>query len=636
MRIFSKTALLGVVLGLILTAHASLPGPDAAYGNTPIISNCVQFIYIDANVGGSSGGHSALRIDNTVYHFQYYSDGIFRLVRESWPHFRYIYNDLENRTLYVAHMDIENSDLETLQAYLDRHYLIREAHMARFAALSADIRLLDDLSSGRKEIPIGGAGLFSFEDPPDAAGIALRSMVNGAYGEGYLESKKEALNKRLSEIPVAATNVASIPISGDIYPSPIVTLSTKYSENRLKWMGLNVLGQAFPLGNTVINDMDLLLRPGDPRGLTPNERSKLKDYAENLGKSVIELPSSQRPDWGFSILLANARYQAIMRSLEYNRLCLLDPFPESAGTVPAGTQRGDPTVTAKLADRAWEKYWDIRRSVFEKERLDERSFSRLEESAGRFKELEKGNQKGRAIRIAYGRLIPCRSAMVPLYTLKLSKRDLNRSLIEARLNRRIYNDRLKQCYPYHLINRNCATELIRHINIPFENQKRVTEALGGTILADKYLSFIPSRLFGLVKNRLRITKTEVLPGYRKRMLYRSAQNNRNQARIYFRECNTITSTLYRGGNGDTPFLFFTDDVIWIRPLYGALNGVYGLLTAALGLFTLPLDGGERSLSGLKGTLYSLPEIFFFNIRKGSFDYVDGPTGTERALPMVAD
>jgi len=60
-----------------------------------------------------------------------------------------------------------------------------------------------------------------------------------------------------------------------------------------------------------------------------------------------------------------------------------------------------------------------------------------------------------------------------------------------------------------------------------------------------------------------------------------------------------------------------------------------LVTAALGIFTLPMDGGDLSLAGLKGALYSLPEFFFFNIRKGSFNYVDDSAedeALERSAP----
>ncbi|MDD1649359.1 MAG: hypothetical protein LUO80_03050, partial [Methylococcaceae bacterium] len=46
----------------------------------------VEFLYIDANVGGSSGGHAAVKLGDTVYHFQN-DDGYTRLTRENWKRF---------------------------------------------------------------------------------------------------------------------------------------------------------------------------------------------------------------------------------------------------------------------------------------------------------------------------------------------------------------------------------------------------------------------------------------------------------------------------------------------------------------------------------------------------------------------
>ncbi len=628
MRLSRKSVFRAFFIGFVLIQQLFPLQPVPVLGTPLPPSPTLQFIYIDANVGGSSGGHSALKIGNMVYHFQYFSDGLFKLVRERWAYFRYVYNDLENRTLYVAHIQIEPHDLKTLREYLDRYYLVQEAHMVRLREVSADATLLTDISCGNFQMPLNGLGLFSVECPSDKVSVLLRSVIYHAYGVNYLKHTMETLDHKLSKIPFAVPSVVPNSIQTESYPPPITGLSGKYAENRLKRTALNILERASPLQKAELIDMDQFVRPGDRRGLTRNEWEKLSAYAEILEASVIQLPLSSRPDWGYPLLLANARYQAVMWSLKRNRLCLLDPFPESAKSVLPKTLQGDPGVTAKLADRAWEKYWDIRQSVFAEGPLDERTYNRLEEGAGRFAELENGRLTGTAIRVAYGRLIPSRSGMAPLPAHNLSQKNIHQLLNKARLNQNIYNDQLKCCYPYHLIEHNCATELIRNVNAPFQKKERITDAVGGKILPGEDFGFIPFRLFGLVEDRFRVTKVDVLPGYRKRMLSLKTQNEPQNAGIYFRECNTLTSTIYHGEEGDTPFLLFTDDVVWIRPVYGALNSAYGLVTAALGIFTLPLDNGNLSLAGLKGTLYSLPELFFFNIRKGSFNYVDDPADSE--------
>ena len=85
-----------------------------------------------------------------------------------------------------------------------------------------------------------------------------------------------------------------------------------------------------------------------------------------------------------------------------------------------------------------------------------------------------------------------------------------------------------------------------------------------------------------------------------------------------RESNVFSSSLYQWHGRDPAFVFFTDDLLWARPLAGGFNFVAGLAQGMAGLLTLPWDGGENLRMGTKGALISLPELFFFNIRKGSF------------------
>ena len=333
MCVLRKSVSHAFVSGLIVMLQVFCFQPVPAESKTPASPTPLQFIYIDANVGGSSGGHSALRVGNTVYHFQYFPNGLFKLVRERWSYFRYIYNDLENRTLYMAQIDLEASDLQTLQESLDRYYLIQEAHMARLKDLSADVKILNDLNGGNFEMAVNGAGLFAFDGPADAVSRRLRSLINAAYGKAYLERKKETLNEQFKKIPIAATDIKSTDVNSEVYPTAIETLSMAYSENRLKWMALEALEHAFPLRKEVLICMDDFARPDDRKGLTKNERLKLSAYAHTLEASVIRLLSSNRPDWGYPLLLANARFQAITWSLKRNRLYLLDPFPESSKAV---------------------------------------------------------------------------------------------------------------------------------------------------------------------------------------------------------------------------------------------------------------------------------------------------------------
>ena len=85
-----------------------------------------------------------------------------------------------------------------------------------------------------------------------------------------------------------------------------------------------------------------------------------------------------------------------------------------------------------------------------------------------------------------------------------------------------------------------------------------------------------------------------------------------------RESNVFSSSIYRWHDEDPAFIFFTDDLLWARPLAGGFNLAAGVAQAVTGLIALPWDQGENLRLGMKGLLLSLPELFFFNIRKGSF------------------
>ena len=608
-----------------------------ASGGSNRFPQSIQFIYIDSNIGNSSGGHTALRLGDMVYHFQVFPDGFFRIVRDRWSYFRYIYNDLENRTLSVAHISVSAKNFGLIQHHLNRYYLIQEAHMERLEALQADEKLLSDLVLCKNDIMVKGVGLFSQETEQSSSVQTLRSAVVLAHGKDFLKNGIQNLDQELANIPIDVTVPGTSKISNTAYPPTMVSIFNQYQRNRLKRAALSMIQEARPLRNDGLRDISAIAQPGDPSKLNVNEQMLLKVYARGLMATVVRLPVSKRPDWGYPLLLAVARYQAVRRSLDENRMVLLDAFPADAQIVLERNLREDPVVMAELVDRSRRTYLDIRRESFTKSALDERNYNLLEESGGRYAELEKGQRMRASVRVAHGRLIPSKPGPVSLALKPVCRTNITPRLAYVRLARKTYQQQLKTCYPYDLINRNCATELLRILNDSFESMEEVKHALGGYIRPGEFFSHIPFRLYGLISRRFRIKQTEVLPSYRKRMVARMYTAESNATAVYLREFNTLSSSVYKPLPGDSPFLFFTDDVVWPRPLYGAANTVYTGLFSALGLLTLPLDQGALAQKGLRGMLFSFPELFFFNIRKGSFNYVsdrDDPqtNALERSAP----
>jgi hypothetical protein len=143
------------------------------------------------------------------------------------------------------------------------------------------------------------------------------------------------------------------------------------------------------------------------------------------------------------------------------------------------------------------------------------------------------------------------------------------------------------------------------------------ERLGGHVDPGGPLNFIPAVAANAVQSTYAVSVVDELPSYRKTRLALMYERE-NPVWVFLRESNTLTSTLYRRAPVDSAFLFFTDDIVPARPVLGALNLVAGLGVAAAGLAMLPVDHGNMLMAGLKGAMFSLPELAFFNIRKGSF------------------
>jgi len=188
---------------------------------------------------------------------------------------------------------------------------------------------------------------------------------------------------------------------------------------------------------------------------------------------------------------------------------------------------------------------------------------------------------------------------------------------------------LRHLYAYDLVTRNCVTEIFRTIGaalaaaLPDTDAARVrvesVKRLGGYVDVEHTLNFIPAVSARTVGETYAVSETLEIPSYRLAELARRYRRD-NRVAVYLRESNTLTSSLYRRNPADSAFLFFTDDVVAGRPLLGAANVLTGLGASAAGLFTLALDRGELLRAGLRGVVFSLPELVFFNIRKGSLPF----------------
>jgi hypothetical protein len=240
----------------------------------------------------------------------------------------------------------------------------------------------------------------------------------------------------------------------------------------------------------------------------------------------------------------------------------------------------------------------------------EGEFADLEAAGNRLAEIRRALDEGRDLRVPHHLLVPARRGVRPA-VLAPTSTALAAGLVAAREREEAYGRALERIYGYHIVTRNCVSELLGELDAAL---------LGGRVDADGSLSFVPALSTLVVNERYGVSEVFRIPSQRRAGLARLYQEQ-NPLRVFLRESNTITSTLYWRNSRDSVFVFFTDDVVVTRPVFGAANLVAGVAASAVGLATAPFDRGKLLRAGLRGAVFSLPELFFQNIRKGSFEYV---------------
>ena len=546
----------------------------------------IAFAYAHPNVGMATGGHAAFVAGDTAYHVQADGAGLFRIVRDGWDHFTYVYSTLQNRPLSIAHVAVTDRVREALLDRFARVYVEQDLDYARRDERALDLAWLEALRDGRPLPPLRAAGLLSPDraDDPDARTLAARLRERA--GAGMPASSSVALS---TSDPAALRDQLALREA------------------------LRGLERAYGLDPEAL----ATLPAGRDDPLTSEERAALGSLAAQLERDLVDLLFSDRPDRGYALLLFEARWLAIQRSLGEGRLRVLDPF---AGRTPPPLAQISEASAAERARRL--EYLDrtlrrVRRAVLASGRLDTASYNVLEEAAGVIQRAVRDAPGVELLEVAR-RQAPVRGRSVEFVPSELPS---EARLAAARAELARAEARLRERWSYALLRRNCITELADVVVAAFASLDAADRALGGRIPAGEPLAAIPAVFFARVRERLREVRVEHRLAHRVRALeVLTERDPRAWTRV--RESIAPLAHLYTPKLRDGAFLLFTDDVFWRRPLYGSANLAYGLGYAALGALASPLDGGRRWQAGIAGALWSLPELAFQNVRKGTFDFVE--------------
>jgi hypothetical protein len=576
----------GLVAGAGVAARADVPAASADAG--------LAFVHVEANVGGASGGHSALRVGERVYHFQLGDERLLRLQRVDWDVFRFRYNVLQNRPLKLAHLDVDAATRRTVDDRFTSVLLRQQREADALAELERDRALYEAALGRRPGVPTPAAGLFdpAGAPPPGARELAQRLARPLAAAETTLDA--EGLAAPLLTAPGAAG---------------------RYREALALDFALRALREARPLA-----DDTWVAAPGPP--LRNGERSALHALQAALERSMGRLLQDRvRPDRAAPLLVALARHRAAERSLRSGRLLLVDPFPAEAPSLAGRELERRRAELAAVAERLDARVARERRAQLAGHAPHELGLARLEMLAARAREYRAGAEEGRAVREPGDVGVPRRSRalVVPAAPPPLAAAQARLAALDAE------RDALRSArsaeWHYDLFGRhgeNCVTELGHTVNAALGDPSR---ALGGRIDPDAWLRFWPLVFFRDVEQHLAVTRVETLPAHRVYLQAQLEEGEDGAARLAtrLRESNTVTSALYSPRDPDGSFLFFTDGRVLTRPLLGAANLLWATGDGLVGLLSAPFDRGDRLVRAGRGLLFSVPELFFVNIRKGSFD-----------------
>jgi hypothetical protein len=604
----------------------------------------VDFLYVEPNVGTASGGHAALRFEDRVYHFQNVDGDWLRMERADADFFRYAYSVVENRTIHLSRIEVEDETFETLRRRFDALRQVERRHFATLEALHRDRVLLEWMGGG--SVPPGsveavfalpGAGFFlpleagtGVSPDREAAPLArLRERIRSRHGEGLLARRMAELSRELTRLRPGAAIPERPVLSRDRNPPARYRFSERFADATLERLALEILASAPPLRPEVRRALT-----GEGSELTAAERRLLGDFAAALEERLVALPRSPRPDWGQPLLLGMARLLVIDESLRTGRWVVLDAFPADTHRIPASAVSRRSEFLAELLARAGRDLDAARTSLAQSDGLEEPDYGALEEAINRLLELRRAREDGREIRVHGGVLMPSRAATPPELVLpSLAGVDLGAALASARASEEGYEVGLRALYGYDLVRRNCATELFRSIAASFDAQESGVQ-LGGHVDPDRWLRFVPRLAFEAVNDHYRVAERAEIPSYRRTRLAEMVERE-SRLWVHLRESNTLTSSVYRPNDHDSLFLFFTDDAVLPRPIYGAVNLAAGVVEAATGLLRLPFDRGRALVAGARGVAFSLPELVFVNLRKGTLQYGPGETPRTRAKAIAA-
>ena len=186
----------------------------------------IDYLYVESNEGGSSGGHVALRFGDRVFHFQYAGAGFLRVSRESFEGFRRHYTLLENRPIHLTRIPVSAETFDLVHDFFTRRRVIQHEHFQVLGSLEGDRALLETLRAVAQGEPgrpvvLEGAGYF-FDDTgsprvteTSPSVLALRDRIAAQHGRDFLSGRLEDVQQQIERLDPQDIEPPSLDVSAD-------------------------------------------------------------------------------------------------------------------------------------------------------------------------------------------------------------------------------------------------------------------------------------------------------------------------------------------------------------------------------------------------------------------------------------
>lgn len=608
-----------LLCSLALAAPTRAAAPAASF----------DYLYIEASSGSSAGGHAAVRFGDEVFHFQHHDPGVISAAVQPWSSFDLEYRGISNRPIHVLRVAVAENARDRLRDTFHRRHVVQTTQLAVLDSARRDAELLHCLARGERDgqcgLSLEGAGYFSAADSGDERrfGVTaideLRTAIRERYGLELIERRRrelrseiEGLRPRRLAVPVFEDGRVAIAAPG---------FADAYTNLLLEWLAFEVIA-----GEQRANPAAFRKCPG---GLTDRERASLAGREAAQRAAALHLLSSGREDRGYALLIALARLAALRASRESGELYVLDTYASDAREVSLATIAGGDILRRALRERRAEAR-AARSVALSGAPVDELDWSRLEIAANVALELEQA-LAGKPLRVASKSLSPSRGARLSAAwpAPQVDRRSAATAAVPPTRNRkpdpgsRIWlaranarrdeiTRRLRDLYRYDLIRRNCVTEIFRTME-----EGDLSSEIGGRVEVAATASFIPFVSAAAVKSSYPVTEARTLPSYRQMVLGRMEEASRASWAARLREQVSLTSTVTPLDADEEVFLFFSSDSVAMRPLAGAANLIFGMGGVVGGLIAAPFDGALLLRASARGVFYSVPELAFINLRKGT-------------------